>query len=164
MASGDTLIVFTPLHGEPPASNFATLDTRNNHHVLDFDQTTQEAIFFGGVLPRHYGGGGVTITIIWMADGVTINDVVWATAFERHQDDADDLDSDSFAADSEVTGTAPSVDGETSYDATTHTNGAQMDSLAVGESFRLRVRRDPADAGDDMAADAQLLRVEIRET
>ena len=44
MASGDTLLVFTPLHNEPPASNFATLDLRNLHPVLDFDPTTNESV------------------------------------------------------------------------------------------------------------------------
>ena len=42
MASGDTLTIFTPLHNEPPSSNPATLDIRNQHPVLDFDATTNE--------------------------------------------------------------------------------------------------------------------------
>ena len=43
MSSGDTLLIFNPLHNEPPASNPATLDTRNQHPILDFDAATNES-------------------------------------------------------------------------------------------------------------------------
>ena len=64
MASGDTLLVLTPLHNEPPSANAATIDLRNQHAVLDFDAATDESAVFGGVLPRNYAGGGVTITLV----------------------------------------------------------------------------------------------------
>ena len=59
MASGDSLVIFTPLSNEPPSSNFATFDTRNAHPVLDFDDTTEEKVVFTGIMPRNYAGGGV---------------------------------------------------------------------------------------------------------
>jgi hypothetical protein len=43
MASGDTLVVLTPLGSEAPASSFATLGTRNAHPVLDFDAASTES-------------------------------------------------------------------------------------------------------------------------
>lgn len=43
MASGDTLLIFTPQCNEPPAVDFATLDLRNSHLVLDFDATAIES-------------------------------------------------------------------------------------------------------------------------
>jgi len=58
MASGNTLCTFLPTDNEPPSSNYATLDTRNAHPVLDFDDTIQEAAQFTGILPRNYRGGG----------------------------------------------------------------------------------------------------------
>ena len=64
MASGQTLCIFTPLHNEPPASNPAILDTRNQHTVLDFDPTTNESAVFKGIMRRNYGGGGVTVDIM----------------------------------------------------------------------------------------------------
>ena len=165
MASGDTLVVFTPLQAEPPASNYATLDTRNNHPVLDFDADTDETIYFGGILPRHYDGGGITITLVWMASTATSGNCDWECAIERHQDDAFDLDADGFATAKAVTAAAPSASGEISYDEIAFTDGAEMDSLAAGESFRLSVTRDANDATNDtMTGDAELLRVEIRET
>lgn len=164
MASGDSLCVFEPKNNDPPAANYATLDTRNSHPVLDFNNDADEEAVFPGVLPRHYDGGGVTVMLVWMADGVVVNEVVWDAQFERHADDAFDLDGDGFAAVQSVTATAPSVDGEVSYDDIAFTNGAEMDSLAAGESFRLKIRRDADNGADDLDADAQLLRVEIRET
>ncbi len=166
MASGDTLLIFTPLHNEPPSSIAATIDLRNQHAVLDFDAAVDEEAVFGGVLPRNYGGGGVTVTLVWMASTATSGNAVWQTAFERHEDDNFDLDADGFAA-FETSGAvaAPDVSGEVGYDTTTHTDGGEMDSLAVGESFRFKVRRDADDtsATDNMTGDAELLRVEIQE-
>ena len=65
MASGDTLLIFTPLSNEPPSVNPATLDTRNAHPVLDFDAVVPEAAVFSAVMPRHYAGGGVTVYLHW---------------------------------------------------------------------------------------------------
>ena len=164
MASGDSLIIFTPLHNEPPSSNAATIDTRNQHAILDFDAATDESARFSGVMPRNYGGGGVTVTLVWMASTATTGDTIWDVSWERHADDAFDLDADGFAAVNSVTDTAASASGEVSYPTVTFTDGADMDSVAVGESFRLNVTRDANNASDNMAGDAELLRIEIQET
>ena len=71
MATGDTLAVFTPKSNVPPTSNGATLDQRNNHLVLDFDDTTDESAVFESFLPEHYDGGGLTVTLVWMATSAT---------------------------------------------------------------------------------------------
>ena len=63
MASGDTLAVFTPLHNEPPASIFATLDTRNSIPVLDFDAATDEEAVFGGFLPNNYAEAALLLPL-----------------------------------------------------------------------------------------------------
>jgi len=164
MASGDTLLVFVPHSNQPPSSNYATFDTRNDHLVLDFDPTSDEYAYFPGVLPRNYASSGVTVTIIWLASAAITGDVVWAVAWERHQDDVTDLDADNFAADQTVTAPCASASGEPSYDTIAFTDGAQMDSLAVGESFRLRIYRDATNEDDDMTGDAELLRIEVKET
>ena len=61
MASGDTLLVFHPFDNEPPSANYATLDIRNLHPVLDFDDSTDESAVFSAVLPWAYSGGGLTV-------------------------------------------------------------------------------------------------------
>lgn len=148
----------------PPSSAYATFDTRNGHLLLEFDAGTAESAVFSGVLPRNYAGGGLTLRIAWLADTAVAGDVVWGASFERHQDETDDLDSDTFAAERTATATAPGTTGQVQYTDIAFTDGAQIDSLAVGESFRVKIRRVASDAGDTMAGDAQLLRVELRET
>lgn len=164
MASGDTLLSFHPFANEPPATNPATPDLRNAHPCLEFDAATAEDAIFTGILPRNYAGGGVTIEIHWAADTAITGDVVWETAFERIGEGSQDIDADGFATGNTVTATAPGTSGFVDKAPRAHTDGAQMDSVAVGEAFRLRVRRLAADAGDTMAGDAQLVGVEIRET
>jgi hypothetical protein len=167
MASGDTLAVFTPHANMPPSSGFATIDTRNGHLVLDFDPTSDESAIFGGVLPRNYGGGGITVRLYWSATSATSGSVRWDAAIERLADEAQDTDSDGFASAQSATATAPSTSGQLQYTDIAFTDGAQMDSLAAGEAFRLKVTRDADASGggtDDAAGDAELHRVEIRET
>lgn len=164
MASGNTLCVFTPKANEPPATNYATLDTRNSHPVLEFDAATIESAIFSDLLPKNYAAGGLTVTVVWMADTATASDVVWGASFERHQDETTDFGTDDFAAERTVTSTAPAAVGRPQYANVTFTDGAQMDSLTVGESFRIKIRRVASDAADTMAGDAQLICVTIQET
>lgn len=164
MASGDTLAVMTPLHGAPPAANYAQLDTRNAHPVAAFDAATEEALYFGGVLPRHYAGGGLTLSLHWMGATATSGNVLWGASLERLYAAGDDIDSDSFAAEQTATGAANGTSGKLTVTTIAFTAGAQMDSIAVGEAFRLKIARKAADGSDTMTGDAQLLRIEIKET
>jgi hypothetical protein len=146
MASGDTLLIFTPLHNEPPSTNPATLDTRNQHPVLDFDATTNEDAVF------HYA-----------MSSATSGDVDWDVAFERIGDQQQDIDSDGFAAVNSVDNTTvPGTSGNVDIVNVTFTDGADMDSVAVGEGFRMKITRDAA--SDTATGDAELRFVEIKET
>ena len=163
MASGNTLLIFTPLMNEPPSSNYATLDTRNLHPVLDFDDTTQEAAIFSAVLPRHYAGGGITVYVHYSATSATSGTGGWDVSFERIGDSQQDVDSDGFATAQTVTAaTVPGTSGHVDILNVAVTNGANMDSIAVGELFRLRIRRDVAN--DTAVGDLELHAVELKET
>jgi len=164
MASGDTLLIFTPLHNQPPTSNFATLDVRNQHPVLDFDDTTDESAIFGGILPRNYDGGGITIYLHYAMSSATSGNIVWHATFERIGDEVQDIDSDDFAEANTDTDAVPSVSGKVGVASITFTDGADMDSIAAGEAFRLKATRDADNASDTTAGDAELLRIEIKET
>src|SRR5687768_13125346 len=142
MASGQTLCRFTPQNNQPPASNAATPDVRNGLLVHDFDATTDESAIFVDILPRNYANGGLTVYIHWMASSATSGSVRWEASIERHQAGTDDSDSDSFASVQHAGGTAVSPAGTEIVTAITFTNGAQMDSLAAGERFRLKISRD----------------------
>lgn len=163
MASGDTLLTFRAADNEPPATNYATLDTRNGHLVLDFDATTQETAIFTGVLPRHYGGGGITVYVHWAASTATTGTIGWDVAFERIGDGSQDLAADGFATAQTVTAaTVPGTSGLVDITNVAVTDGANIDSVAVGEAFRLRIRRDVAN--DTATGDAEALAVELKET
>ncbi len=167
MATGDSLISVSAEGGVPPASNFAPLSRRNNHPVALFDAATDESIDFTLVMPKHYGGGGLTIDLVWAAASATSGNCVWNVALERHQAESagSDLDDDGFAPPNAVTDAAPATSaGRLAYATVTFTDGADMDSIAAGEAFRMRVTRDANNASDTMAGDAQLLAAHIKET
>lgn len=164
MASGNTICILTPAANEPPSSNYATLDTRNGHLVLDFDAATDESAIFTTVLPRHYAGGGITVYIHWAATSATSGDVIWGVQFERIGEGQQDIDSDGFASAQTVTATAPGTSGNVDIASVAFTDGAQIDSIAVGEAFRLKVYRDADAGGDTMSGDAELVAVCLKET
>ena len=156
-------LVFTPQMNEPPSANFATLDLRNYHPVLDFDATTNESAVFRGVLPTGYASGGLTVYIHYAMTSAEVNTVDWDVAFERIGDQQLDIDGDSFAAVNSVDNTTvPGTTGLVDVVNVTFTDGADMDSIAAGESFRIKVTRDAA--SDDAAGDAEILFVVIKET
>lgn len=165
MASGDTLAILLPQANEPPSANYATFDTRNAILVLDFDATTSESAVFRGTLPANYAGGGLTLFIFWMATSATTGDVVWGGSIERAQDGGTDQDSDSFATEQlSAAVTTNGTSGIKNKSTITFTSGANMDSLAAGEPFRLKIARKPADAGDTMTGDAEFTEACLKET
>jgi hypothetical protein len=171
MAAGDTLLIFTPLQCEQPVSNPATFDARNAHPCLDFDDTTNESAVFSGVMPQNYAGGGVTVYLHFSASTAqeSVKTVTWLACFERIGDQQLDIDSDSFVDVNSGQGTASTTSGLVDIASIAFTNGADMDSVAAGEAFRIKITRDPEDTSeqiepDDAGGDAELLRVEIRET
>ena len=164
MASGDTLLIFVPQHNEPPASNYATLSNRNQHPVLDFDADTNESAVFSAIMPRNYAGTtGITVYIHYAMSSAEANTVDWDVAFERIGDQQQDIDGDGFAAVNSVDNTTvPGTTGLVDIVNVTFTDGADMDSVAVGEGFRIKITRDAS--SDDATGDAELRFVEIKET
>ena len=65
MPIGDTLLIYSPLNGEPPVTNPCAFTVRNQHAVLGFDDTTQEYMVFTGIMPEHYSGFDVEFVLNW---------------------------------------------------------------------------------------------------
>lgn len=162
MASLDTLVVFTPLCAEFPASNYAQIGSSNNHPTLDFDQTTQETIYFTSLMPHSYSAAtGITVKLWWITT-VTSGNVQYLGAFER-DDAATNITSDSFAAtQSTGTTTVPGTGGLPQLQTITFTAGAQVDSVVAGDVFRFRLQRDPGT--DTAAADVRVIALALLDT
>lgn len=166
MASGNTLAFFAPVPYDPPVANpagFGTRDATSPHPVLTFDTTTQEIAVFSGLMPQHYGGGNLKVIVHWAAATATTGTIGWDVTFERIAKEAQDTDEEGWATAQTITAaTVPAAAGvvqETNVSATA--GAAGTDSVAAGDLFRLRVRRDVAN--DTATGDAHFLGVEIRE-
>lgn len=154
-----TLARFTPRENQPPATAFATLDTRNSIAVLDYDAATDEAAIFSGVIPDYANlSSGLKIRLAWMATTATSGNVRWGVQLERC---TTDLDADSFDTATLVTSAANGTSGIVTIAEITVTS---IDSLAVGDTFRIKIYRDADDATEDtMTGDAELIAVEVQQ-
>ena len=157
-----------------PITAHAAIDTvRSDTPVLDFDASSNEVALFTRLMPRHYGGGGLTINV-GVSSTTATGDMSWAIFLKSYTDDTDNLSNVGtdpsglkvFAAPNFNTAfDAATVAGEIAEEVTTFTNGADMDSILAGEYFHLLIMRDAQDGtNDDMAADAELVFIEIRES
>jgi hypothetical protein len=163
MASGDVLVAFGPHSAEFPSSGFATPDLRNAHPVLDFDASADEAVAFSGVLTG--GTSGITVNLLVAASSATSGASRWQVALERLNTAGPDIDADSYGTEDSVGITASGTSGIPTVGSIALTGG-ELDSIAKGDAFRLRVRRDAdgTSGTDDMTGDAELLMVSLTET
>lgn len=170
MASGDPLMMLNMKHGTPPDASAATPDRRvasdnMGADVWDFDSVADESVDFQLWLPHNYSGGGIDLILCWSADTATTGDVKWDTQFKSFTDDTDDVDTKAFASAQSTTTTTASASGQPRYTTIGHADGGQIDSIAVGEMFYLRVTRNAANAADTMNSnDAELWGVYLRES
>jgi len=161
MATGDTLLIFTPAAHEPPASDFAILDLRGDHLLLDFDASTNQHAVFPGVMPQRYANSGVSLRIHFAFSTAITGDVDWLAAFERVHAAGADLDTANFAAaQAAINQPVPDTSGQLAV-ATINFTNAQIAGIQPGDGFRLRITRDAA--SDTALGDAELRFVELRE-
>jgi hypothetical protein len=153
-----TLSRFAATDNQPTAVSFATLDTRNNVAVLDFDDTVNEfAVFLGGVPEGADLSSGIVVRLKWTATTATSGTVRWGAEIMNLDTS---IATDSFDTATEANGTTAATSGIPNLTAITCAN---IDSLVAGDFFRLRVYRDSADTGNDtMTGDAELIAVEVR--
>ena len=162
MASGDTLAYFPASAGIPTPTNGATIDTRNNHIVYDFDDTTNEYLIFEGYMPSSYDDtSNIVVIIYFSATSATSGDVLWNVQAENGS--GLDIDADSFAsAVNPGTKTVKATLGETASVSPILTR-AQFDSIIAGEMFRLKISRDASNASDTATGDMELQAVVVQQ-
>lgn len=143
-----------------PDAAGASLDVRNNHTVLLFAEAATESAYFEGIVPREYDGGSVVVSCWFTAVANTTNNARWLYAFENMAG-SQDIDADGFGTEQNVTATPNPTAGIMNVASSTFTNTA-ADSITAGSPFRLRVRREPANAGDTTTADLHITNCEVR--
>jgi hypothetical protein len=152
-----TYAAFTAEHNQPPATAFATLDTRNSAVCLDFDDTTDESAVFVGIIPEGASlGSGLKIRLHWAATTATSGDVRWDVQLERM---TTDLDSDSFDT---VASATASTSGTSGILTVTEITLTTIDSVTAGDGFRLKVTRKPTNNADTLSGDCELYICEVR--
>jgi hypothetical protein len=131
--------------------------------VLDFDTTTQETAIWSSIMPYGYSGGDLTAYVHFSMTSATSGTCGWDVTFERIGEGQQDVDADGFATAQTITAlTVPGTSGFIEIASVTITAGAAgTDSIAAGEKFRLRLRRDVAN--DTAAGDAEVHAVVLRE-
>ncbi|MHC4181775.1 MAG: hypothetical protein ACYSR0_00300 [Planctomycetota bacterium] len=165
MASSETLVIFMPAANEPPSASQATFDTRNQHLILDYDASTSKVAVFSAILPSNYAGGGLDISAHTSYSTATAGSAVMNFYFERIGNEQADLDDAAgFAAAASMAIDVPLTSGSVNIKTINVTDGAAIDSIAVGDKFRLKVERDCNNATDDATGDLELSGVHLSET
>jgi len=162
--SGDSLAWFEPAANDPPSTNYAAFAfLANGDRVLEFTAAQQDVAIFIGKMPRNYAGGGLTVYATWAAKTATSGTIGWDVTFERQNDNNHTLGTDAWATAQTIT--AATTNGTAGKYTTTNvaiTAGATgTDSVAAGDTFRLRVRRLSTDTATGFA---RLKSIEIKET
>lgn len=146
-----------------PGDKAAYFDVVNGRMVLVFPDGADEyaAVTRAVVMPQAYTGGTISAKIYYFT-GATSGSVDWEAQVEAVTDgDALDLDSATgFDTANASTVAVPATAGHIDVASITLTN---KDSVDIGDMVRFLVRRDSDDAGDNAAATAYVVAVEIQE-
>lgn len=158
MASGDVLVEI--LSVTPPDANEAiplVISGGSTPGELvqgwSFDGvTTDNYIDFVCRLIDNAGTPGLTFKYKFSMGTASSGNVRIGMAIRRIADDAEDFDTSHTYSFNEATEAVPTAIGEVAYASIAFTNGADMDSLAAGELFILRFRREASDTTNDTAS------------
>lgn len=148
-------IILTATGATMPSTNFpasATIDGTNvDYKVLDFDDSTDESIYYTFQWPDGWDSGNLTPVVNWQSTSTT-NNVVWAVQVACVADD-EAVDA-SLGSDQSVTDAAKGTANrrnEGSISAFTPSG------CAAGELTHIKIRRDADNGSDTMTGDARYL-------
>lgn len=156
-----TRAVFTPFSAELAVVS-PQITVINLRPVLGFSDTVQQTAMWTSVAPQGLSGN-LIVVITYMMASATTGLVDFEVALEAITDgDATDLDAgDSFDSVNSESATVPGTAGQIDQLSVTLTN---VDSIVVGDYFRLQVARDADDATNDTATgECYVLTVELRD-
>ena len=131
--------------------------------MLQFN--TGELCHFKGYLPENYDGGGLTFDVFHIGgtDTNTGHVTQWGVSIERWNTNNHDIDSgDSYASEQTATAALLATQGKIIKATITVSSGANMDSLAKDEMFRVKLKR--VATSDTNTDKAYLLGLVARET
>jgi hypothetical protein len=143
---------------DPPATAFATIDTRNGQRMLDFDDAVTERAVFNGIIPAEFSlTGGFKVRVHWWASSInTAHRVKWCAEVERRNTASS---ADSWGSLHSALGIP---NGTQFVPVVTEITVTSIDGLVAGEPFRVRITRDAADTvNDTMIGDAELFQVQV---
>jgi hypothetical protein len=137
----------TRLGGSTPVDTYA--------QVYNFDQTTNEYIDCSGWAPEWFVASTGAKLVGAAVSSATANNFIFQAGFRRI-DAAEDVDtSHSYSVQSLAATATSGTAGVPTYFSISFTS-AQIDSLAAGEMFNLRINRDAASGSDTVASDVGL--------
>lgn len=122
----------------------------------DFDQTTDEALFWMVALPSNYSSGG-TLNFSWLSTA-TSGDVVWKTAYKvvHPSSEASPTDLDAAALGTVTSSAAITTPATAGYVKQTSLD-LGVTGAHAGDLLVVYFGRDASDAADTVAADIKLL-------
>lgn len=153
---------FTPLQLTASTSTLGVQNSTQTRSMLLFDGSSHEWAEWQSIKLFPYNGGALTADIAFTMASATSGGVTWGVQLECiTTGDSADYDTASFDATNSTSGaTVPATAGHLKIVSVPLTNA---DSCAASDSFRVRVNRFPADAGDTNNTDAEFRWVAIRE-
>jgi hypothetical protein len=149
---------FTPHANNPPSADYATIDTRNNIMVLDFDDgAVNESCIFIGVVPQNVSlASGLYVNIYWSATSATTGQCRWGVQIDK----ISNIDTDSYDTASEDNSPTNATNGVPTKTSILCTN---IDSITNGDFYKIKIYRDSSDTTNDtMVGDSELIAVEIQ--
>lgn len=163
MATGDTLIAWDAAAAffDPAKTAAAPVVSADGVPALAFDDATDEYALFHGVMPGQYDGTtALTVVVGWkFTDTSSSRTVEWEVSICRVEDDAQSVESLTFAAAQTGTPTEAGTD-ELDYAEIDFTN-AQFDGVQPSDAFVLQVMRDSSEETAS-PGDAEVYFVEVQ--
>jgi len=149
-----------PIHSvdfDQIAAGSPEMVSRNGHLLMAFDAAAVESLVYKAVMPEAYvSGSNLTVNVKGFAASATSGTVRVRLAFEYIADGAHDIDADGYDTDQEANATADATSGEM-FSATFTLANADIDAIAAGGLFRVKVTRVGTDGTNDtMTGDWQL--------